>query len=200
MRAPRQLARRLAQIGIVEAADGGRLQGLLKTGQRLVSTKGALWRWDGFTASADAPTAAAQRLAQKNRLAELDAETVAATQKVRTAEAAFAAAENTVRERVAGEAAARQAWRDAQRALGDARDALARAEKAAGELSGRRDVLAESRTRINDDLAEATAAVADAEAQLAEAPDLGDLRERLEALAATVTRDRGVLGRCARPP
>ena len=192
MRGPRQLARRLAQIGIVDAADGGRLQGLLKTGQRLVSTKGALWRWDGFTASADAPTAAAQRLAQKNRLAELDAEMAAATQKVRTAEAALAAAESTVRERVAGEAAARQAWRDGQRALGEARDALARAEKAAGELSGRRDV-SESRTRINDDLVEATAAVTDAEARLAGAPDLGDLRDRLEALAATVTRDRGVL-------
>ena len=77
--APAQLARRLAQIGIVEAADGRRLQALLAPGQRLVSREGALWRWDGFTASADAPTAAAQRLAQKNRLAELDAEAVQAT-------------------------------------------------------------------------------------------------------------------------
>ncbi|RWX61786.1 chromosome segregation protein SMC, partial [Mesorhizobium sp. M4B.F.Ca.ET.089.01.1.1] len=79
VRAPSQLARRLAQIGIVEAADGRRLQALLAPGQRLVSRDGALWRWDGLTASADAPTAAAQRLAQKNRLAELDAEAVQAT-------------------------------------------------------------------------------------------------------------------------
>src|SRR5690606_9285834 len=72
--APPQLARRLAQIGLVEAADGDRLRRLLKPGQRLVSKEGALWRWDGFTAAADAPTPAAQRLAQKTRLAELEAE------------------------------------------------------------------------------------------------------------------------------
>src|SRR5690606_37488733 len=72
VRAPRQLARRLTQIGVVDAGDGLRLQKELKPGQRLVSGDGALWRWDGFTATADAPTAAAQRLAQKNRLAELD--------------------------------------------------------------------------------------------------------------------------------
>src|SRR5690606_38921949 len=82
VRAPRQLARRLAQIGIVEAIDGSSLQRQLKPGQRLVSRDGALWRWDGYVASADAPTAAAQRLAQKNRLAELENEVAAASEAV----------------------------------------------------------------------------------------------------------------------
>ena len=35
---------------------------------------GDLWRWDGYVAAADAPRAAAQRLASRNRLAELEAE------------------------------------------------------------------------------------------------------------------------------
>ena len=87
VQAPAALARRLAQIGIVEPADAGRLAGTLAPGQRLVSRDGALWRWDGMVAGADAPTAAAQRLAQKNRLAELDAEAVAATKILRAAEA-----------------------------------------------------------------------------------------------------------------
>nr|WP_292386822.1 chromosome segregation SMC family protein [Mesorhizobium sp.] len=52
VRAPAQLARRLAQIGIADAADGRRLQAQLAPGQRLVSRDGALWRWDGLTASA----------------------------------------------------------------------------------------------------------------------------------------------------
>ena len=155
VRAPRQLARRLAQVGIVDAADGARLQMLLSPGQRLVSREGAFWRWDGFTASADAPTAAAQRLAQKNRLVELDAEAVAATLRMRSAEAALSTAEHAVRERTAAEAATRQAWRDAQHALGEARDALARAERAAGELSSRRAALDEARSRIGAELAEA---------------------------------------------
>ena len=192
---PAQLARRLAQIGIVDAADGHRLQALLKTGQRLVSKEGALWRWDGFTASADAPTAAAQRLAQKNRLAELDAEMAVAAQKVRTAEAALAAAENTVRERVAGEGAARQAWRDAS-ADASAKPAMRwrarrrrRANSPAGATSWRNRA-----PRIADDLAEAAsglhrgrnAACGCARSRRPQGPAGGACRRRSP-------RDRGVL-------
>src|SRR5690606_5590253 len=68
------LARRLAQVGVVPRAAGAALQPLLAPGQRLVSREGDLWRWDGFVAAADAPSAAAERLAQRNRLGELDGE------------------------------------------------------------------------------------------------------------------------------
>ncbi len=61
VQAPPELARRLAQIGVIERADGARLVGLLKPGQRLVSRDGDLWRWDGFAADAHAPTGAARR-------------------------------------------------------------------------------------------------------------------------------------------
>src|SRR5271166_144386 len=56
--APPALARRLAQVGIVARAEGKRLSGLLKPGQRLVSLEGDLWRWDGFVAAAEAPSSA----------------------------------------------------------------------------------------------------------------------------------------------
>ena len=191
--APRQLARRLRQSGVVEMADGLRLQALLKPGQRLVSRDGALWRWDGFTASADAPTPAAQRLAQKNRLAELDADAVAATLKVRRAEEALAAAESGVRQAAEAERVARQTWRDAQHLVGEARDALARAEKAAGELSSRRAALQEARARVAESHAEASAAFVEAERQLAGAPDLGDLQSRLDRTSGDVSRDRATL-------
>jgi chromosome segregation protein len=194
VKAPAQLARRLAQIGIVDAADGPRLQQLLTPGQRLVSLDGALWRWDGLAASADAPTAAAQRLAQKNRLLELQAEAVAASARVEAAEAALTAAEAGVRQNVATEQSARQQWRDAQRLLGEARDALQRAEKAAGELAGRRAALDEAHSRIRAELEEATSAVKEAETQLADSPDLDSLGRRLEETTAAVARDRAALG------
>ncbi|MBZ9964994.1 chromosome segregation protein SMC [Mesorhizobium sp. BR1-1-2] len=193
VRAPPQLARRLAQIGIVESADGRRLQGLLAPGQRLVSREGALWRWDGLTASADAPTAAAQRLAQKNRLAELDAEAVQATLVLREAEAALAQAEQALREASEAERAARQAGRDAQHGLDAARNALAQAEKAGGELSSRRAALDEARARIVDSHEETSAAFAEAEMLLQDAPDLGDLQIQLEQSSANVARDRATL-------
>ncbi|WP_259780863.1 AAA family ATPase [Aestuariispira ectoiniformans] len=70
--APSALNRRLAQIGVVaDAETGRRLQGSLGPGQRLVSRDGGLWRWDGFTVAEGAPTAAAKRLEQMNRLVEL---------------------------------------------------------------------------------------------------------------------------------
>ncbi|MER9401360.1 chromosome segregation protein SMC [Mesorhizobium sp. M0615] len=193
VRAPSQLARRLAQIGIVDAADGKRLQTLLAPGQRLVSRDGALWRWDGLTASADAPTAAAQRLAQKNRLAELDAEAVQATQIVREAEAALAQAEQALRQASEAERNARQAGRDAQHGLDAARSALAEAEKAGGELASRRAALDEARARIVDSHEETAAAFAEAEVLLQDAPDLGDLQLQLGQSAANVSRDRATL-------
>ncbi|QKC91452.1 chromosome segregation protein SMC [Mesorhizobium sp. NZP2234] len=193
VRAPAQLARRLAQIGIVEAADGRRLQALLAPGQRLVSREGALWRWDGLTASADAPTAAAQRLAQKNRLAELDAEAVQATLVLRQAEEALAQAEQALRQASDAERNTRQAGRDAQHRLDAARNALADAEKAGGELSSRRAALDEARARIVDSHEETSAAFVEAEMLLQDAPDLGDLQLQLEQSSANVSRDRATL-------
>ena len=193
VRAPAQLARRLAQIGIVEAADGRRLQAQLAPGQRLVSRDGALWRWDGLTASADTPTAAAQRLAQKNRLAELDAEAVQAARVVREAEEALVRAEQVMRQASEAERNARQAGRDAQHGLDAARNALADAEKAGGELASRRAALEEARARILDSHEETHAAFLEAEAMLTDAPDLGDLQLQLEQASANVAHDRATL-------
>ncbi|WP_224545815.1 chromosome segregation protein SMC [Mesorhizobium sp. CA16] len=193
VRAPPQLARRLAQIGIVDGADGRRIQAQLAPGQRLVSRDGALWRWDGLTASADAPTAAAQRLAQKNRLAELDAEAVQATRVVREAEEALARAEQGMRLASEAERNARQAGRDAQHALDAARNALAEAEKAGGELLSRRAALEEARARIVDSHEETQASFLEAEEMLKDAPDLGDLQLQLEQASANVSRDRATL-------
>ena len=72
--APQALARRLAQVGVVAREDGKWLSRLLlRPGQRLVSREGDCWRWDGFVAAAEAPTPAARRLAEKNRLGDLSA-------------------------------------------------------------------------------------------------------------------------------
>src|SRR4030081_3510867 len=67
-----ELARRLAFIGVVaDDATGAALQEGLKAGQQLVTRDGAVWRWDGYTMRAGAPSTAAVRLSQRNRLAEI---------------------------------------------------------------------------------------------------------------------------------
>ncbi|SEB89602.1 condensin subunit Smc [Nitratireductor aquibiodomus] len=193
VKAPAQLARRLAQIGIVDAGDGPRLQKMLKPGQRLVARDGALWRWDGYRASADAPTAAAQRLAQKNRLAELDGEVIEATARLRATETALADAEQGVKSAVEAERRSREEAREAQAALGRARDALAGAERAAGELSSRRVSLDEARSRVVEDHEEAAAATVAAEEALEAAPDLTELQAQLERQSAEVSAKRAAV-------
>ena len=56
---------------MADEETGRRLQDTLRAGQQLVTRDGAVWRWDGFTVKAGAPTAAANRLSQRNKLAEI---------------------------------------------------------------------------------------------------------------------------------
>ncbi len=191
--APAELGRRLAQIGIIDKSDGHRLQSLLAPGQRLVSRDGAVWRWDGFVAGADAPTAAAQRLAQKNRLAELEQEAGDASGKVRQAETVLSEAEASVRAFVEAEKAAREAWRASQRGLSDAREELARAERAAGELAARRAALAEALARVTESRDEAARLLSDAETAHAGAPDPRALQSTFEDRSGVVARDRAAV-------
>lgn len=188
------LNRRLAQIGIVDdEAMGARLSAALAPGQRLVTKQGALWRWDGYRAAADAPTAAAQRLAQKNRLAELDAEIVAATKAKAANEEEVLKAEEATRDAVSTEANARNLLREKQNSARQAREDLAAAERSSGELARRRAVLDESIGRIRSDLDETIGIYNEAEAALIAEPEVTSFDARLESLQASVAKDRAML-------
>ncbi len=67
--APKELARRLSQIAVVEVDDGA----VLVVGQRVVTIDGKLRRWDGF-ASDGAGAAAAEGLKRRNRLSAIEAQ------------------------------------------------------------------------------------------------------------------------------
>ncbi|HEY3638320.1 MAG TPA: chromosome segregation protein SMC [Rhizomicrobium sp.] len=121
--APAALERRLSMTGVATQETGAALQKSLRAGQRLVSQRGDLWRWDGYAMSADAPSPAAQRLAQRNRLAVL-IEDVARAKDVRAqafANYSAAAAEADV---------AREASRTAEKTSRLAEDALSAAQEA----------------------------------------------------------------------
>ncbi len=188
--APAELVRRLAQIGIVSKEQGDDLSGNLKPGQRLVSTDGDLWRWDGYRASAEAPTAAALKLEQKNRLAELDAAVVEATRQLRLVESAFDKARSGVAVARETERTARENMRDVQARLGDARKDLSQAERSVGELSNRRSALEEAKLRLNSSLEEAVAVIAEAQATQATLPGMETLESKVQVAnnAATALR------------
>ena len=175
------LKRRLDQIGLVGAVDGPALMKALKPGQRLVTLDGALWRWDGFVAAADAPSAAAQRLAQRNRLAELDEEILRAKgerNSWRRDVDALVAALDTARQ---SERTCREDWRKAQHAIGAAQADLDKAQRAMGDLATRRSTLEEAQARLAASVTEAETMLAEAEASLAEAGEETEMAAAAEA-------------------
>ncbi len=182
---PPVLARRMAQVGLVaDRGEGARLQARLLPGQRLVSIEGDLWRWDGLRAAAeDAPSAAALRLQQLNRLVELKRDLEEAAARAQGATLAHETLTRRLAELTAADQAARLARREADRMVGEANRALSRAEADRNLAEGRRDSSALAVARYDEDTAAARRALAEATAAAAE---LGDL----EAARATVEEVR----------
>jgi chromosome segregation protein len=189
--APIELARRLAQIVVVENDDGP----TLAVGQRLVTRGGKLRRWDGFV-SEGTGAADAERLVRRNRLTEIDA----ALPVARTVAEAAGAAVDTRRATLDNAA---QALSSA-RASRDASDAALRVtlrdvDRAAAAVERARAALVQSADRITSldaDLLASQAELADAEARRAALPadDQNLHLTRLEAAARTA-RDSVIAAR-----
>jgi chromosome segregation protein len=193
VQAPAELARRLAQIGVVERADGARLAGLLKPGQRLVSRDGDLWRWDGFAADAHAPTGAARRLAQRSRLSDIDSELAAARVTVEDKRKAMEAAQSDLTAAAAAEAATREHWRAAQREADNARDLHAAAEREVARNATRISALTEAKSRLIAGRDEAQGAASEAAGALAGLPASENLERQLADIRTDIEGKRAQL-------
>ena len=191
--APAALARRLAQIGLVDAAEGAALQARLLPGQRLVSREGALWRWDGFTSTADAPSPAARRLAERNRLGELQVAATAARAAADAVRTSLDAAATAVREAAQTEASALDKARQARMERDRAREALAAAERALAQTAARRAGLAAQRDRAEAMAKEAAEEVARGEALLAALPAASEADPALLNARATLAERRATV-------
>lgn len=189
--APAVLARRLSQTGIIDAADGPRLQAALQPGQRLVSRAGDLWRWDGFAvAAADAVSTAARRLEQANRLTELEEERLRARAKADDAKAAHEALAERLNHLTEADKSARTARRDAETQLSQASRAAARAEADQSVLDGKLETLKLTASRHAEEADTARAELTRAQDALADLDDLDAVRGRLEDVKTTVEAAR----------
>lgn len=188
---PAVLNRRMRQIGLVESDDGPRLQPLLKPGQRLVSLEGDLWRWDGYRAGAeDAPSAAALRLEQLNRLEKLKQTMASAADRADSARLAHDALGHQLAERAEADKVARAARRSADAAVSDAARALSRAEADRNLVNSKLASLELAVTRHEDEAMEARSQVAEAEKGLSDLDDLEAERARAEDIKTTVEAAR----------
>jgi chromosome segregation protein len=190
VKAPAALGRRLAQVGLVAAGDAARLQAALAAGQRLVSTEGGLWRWDGLVRRPEGGRSAAARLRQQARRRELEAELEAAG--LAHADAGRVAAAAALE---AGEAEALlqqlEAGREAERlTLEAARETLAGLRAEAQAIGAELGPLGEERERLAGERAELETQQAGLDQELAESPAAAGDAADLVPLDAAVTAAR----------
>ena len=190
--APPELARRLAQIGVVSRADGAQLAKLLKPGQRLVSRDGDLWRWDGFWVAANAPTGAARRLAERNRLRDIEQELGPPEPSWRIAATQSARPRPRSRRPPQAEALARTHWRE--RNMPPIRRASATPPRNANSRgAARQSALGEAKSRLTAALADSEARRDQSASALAGLPALDGLNADLAEVRNKVANDRAAV-------
>jgi chromosome segregation protein len=191
MQVPNVLARRMAEVGLVDAADGARLQPALKPGQRLVSVKGDLWRWDGYRAGAeDAPSAAALRLQQLNRLAELQRDLDAIEARATAARETHETLTRKLADLTTADKAARQARREADAAVTEASRAQSRAESDRSLAGTRMEAAELAVARHDEEASGARARMAEAQSQVDDLPDLAHARAGVDTARTQVEEAR----------
>ncbi len=191
MQAPEALARRLSQIGVVERDQGAALQAQLIPGQCLVSREGDLWRWDGFTATAEAPTPAAVRLRQRNRLADIEGTIASSVEHVRELRAVFEEARQAREAADLAERTVRNGWRQAETEAAAARATLADAEKQHAQTAARTQSLNERHQSLTGDEREAIETAEQIAAELLGLAPLMDFEARLGAVREGLNETRG---------
>jgi chromosome segregation protein len=196
VRAPPELGRRMAQVGVVDAPPDAALLAALSPGQRLVTRDGWLWRWDGFVAPpGGAAGAVAEAMRQSNRLAELErlledprARMLAADAEVERQKAALVAAQAAERAAIAARGEAARARDQATARLEGLRNTLAAAE-------ARRTAVQAGIARLGAECEGAAAELAAARAAVAALPDSGAAAERVADARRGAERARAELAR-----
>ncbi len=188
------LIRRLSQVGVVDNSEKGRrLAPDLKQGQRLVAMDGGFWRWDGYTASSDAPAAAAVRLEQRNRLSAVRLGLAQAKLLADNAEDKQSAAKTGLEQATSQEGAAKDNVREAEARLTSAQNHHSELRQKMAETDSKLAARHEASTRVLNDLTETEAELGDAAKTIAALPDAGAGREAVTQLRALATDARTLL-------
>lgn len=190
IKGPDLLTRRLSQIGLVDKADGAELQKSLKPGQRLVSREGDLWRWDGFVMASEAPSAAALRLENRNRLAELASAADDAERAVQRLNTDWQEVVAALRHAEETDQALRQKLKQLRQAQAQAQEELIRAEQQRSRITNRKAALEEALKRVETSLAEARTQLDEAGGQLQALPADNGHDEQLGTLRVEIAEAR----------
>ncbi len=194
VRGPAALLRRISQIGVVETDDiGNQLYPSLQQGQRLVSISGALWRWDGYTAAAGAPTTAATRLAHRNRVDEMRDDLRTSIEKAEVAKSAQEVATVAVNKSAEEERKAREALWAADKVALEKSEAATSVAEGLAKSQSRLSALNETLTSIEADLREVADQQHKTKIEYDGLSDVVSRRAQLEQKQSTLAKDRIIL-------
>lgn len=194
VKGPAALARRLAATGVVADFETAQaLQPALRDGQRLVSRDGGLCRWDGFIVAPGAPSSAAIRLQQRNRLGALQTEIVVVEKDCAGASERFDAARTTQREAADAEKAAREAMRAAFTENETARTRRSKLAALLAEIDSKLSAIDDTKARYEGEIEEAERQRVSAEAAEVELDDVATLRAESAALRQELADKRNAL-------
>ena len=194
VRGPAALLRRLSQIGVVDTEEQGKqLHDRLEQGQRLVSANGALWRWDGFTAAAGVPTAAATRLAQRNRLEEMRGDLDIASENAAAAQVTRKRTATAAREAADAERRAREGVWVADKTAQETGDAATGLAESTAEARSRVNGLKEAIESLDTDVAELAAQEQTAQEDLQNLEDVPARRTKVEQQQRELAEKRATL-------
>ena len=189
--APAALARRLSQIGLAENEDtGDRLAPELKTGQRLVSLNGCLWRWDGYTAADGDAGAAATRLTQRNRLEEISFEIQTASNAKAGVQTQFERAETERQQAENQERVTRDEVRKLEISYQSIRDEEVANNQALTDARWRKNSAIEKLGTLRIDDAEAETAIKNARRELYSLTDIQEKKEESNQIKNSLARAR----------
>jgi len=192
--APGVLTRRLSQIGLVETPEQAiALMGELKTGQRLVTRAGGVWRWDGLSISPEAPSRAAIRLSQKNRLQTLKTDLEKQQQQTGEARTRLNKVQeglNLAREEAKSQ---RNKLHEAEDQASKARRELTEAEKQAARHQSEESALKDRLGRLLEELESVSERYRTAKADLTALPPEVSMEQDIANARALVEEKRGIL-------
>ena len=188
--APPALALRLSMVGVVDEDAGANLAAQLAPGQRLVSRKGDLWRWDGFVSRAEAKTAAAIRLEQRNRLHQLEKDLGVAAERAAAAAETHQSAQEEFARRQSLERDARALFTEARRSLDGARARQADLEREHERATTRLASIAEATALAELDRNETSSELDAAREERLQLPDASLIAEGVGAARESAARAR----------
>ena len=194
--APEALARRLSQIGLVAREEGDALQARLLPGQSLVSPEGDVWRWDGYTATAQAiANTTAEKLTRRNHLRELEKSLAQMQEETPILEKKFLDVQEKVKTAQESETSVREERRRAEVKFFETRELALQVRQEQQERAARLEALGETAERLHEEHAEASSLEAVTREMLANVGNGEELAGNASELRASVEEAREALAK-----